>query len=116
MHRVSWHGASNKHRNNKIRTMKNSAHSISLILAAGLAGVALFKLADVSLVAALPGGAILAFALSAAAIGLAISDYSRRVQPLMVPGRVVRPALRAAAASCANNADRGSSLNRDRAA
>ncbi len=96
--------------------MKNSAHSISLILAAGLAGVALFKLADVSLVAALPGGAILAFALSAAAIGLAISDYSRRVQPLMVPGRVVRPALPAAAVSNASHAANCSAVNRDRAA
>jgi hypothetical protein len=71
--------------------MKNSSQFISQILAAGAAGVALFALANAPFVAALPGDAILAFAISAAAIGLAIYDYSRRVQPVTRPCRVLRP-------------------------
>ena len=83
--------------------MKNSTQFISQVLAAGLAGVAFFKLADAPFIAALPGDAILAFAISAAAIGLAIHDYSRRVQPVTVPCRVLRPSLPATAASNLNS-------------
>ncbi len=83
--------------------MKNSAQSISLMLAAGLAGVAFFNLANMSFIAALPGDAILAFAFSAAAIGLAVYDYSRQVQPLTRPCRVLRPTLPATAANNFNS-------------
>jgi hypothetical protein len=73
--------------------MKNSSKSSSLILAAGLAGVAIFSLANSSFIAALPGDAIMAFAISAAVIGVAIFDYSRRIQSVTVPCRVMRPVL-----------------------
>ncbi len=79
--------------------MKNSSKSSSLILAAGLAGVAIFSLANSSFIAALPGDAIMAFTISAAAIGVAIFDYSRHVQPTTVPCRVMRPVMPSATRS-----------------
>ena len=89
--------------------MKNSIQSISLILAAGLAGVAFFNLVDVPFIAALPGETMLAVALSAAAISLAIYDYSRRVETLNLPCRVLRPVMPCTppcSDDCSNHSDR----------
>jgi hypothetical protein len=85
--------------------MKNSSNSIFKILAAVFTGVAFYHLADLSFIANLPGDAILAIAFSAAAIGLAIHDYSRSVRPVTVPCRVVRPSLPAARESKPDHSD-----------
>jgi hypothetical protein len=71
--------------------MKNFPKSHSLIIAAAAAGVALFQLANSAFVAALPGDVLAAIGISAAVIGLAVYDYSRRYQPLSLPNRVLRP-------------------------
>ena len=75
--------------------MKNSS-TLSLVFAAGAAGVALFKFASTSFSAAVPVEAVGAIAVSAAVIALAIFDYSRRPQPLTVRAQLLRPALPAA--------------------
>lgn len=73
--------------------MKTSAKYISLVLAAGIAGVALFALANASFTAAFRGDVAVAIAASAAVVGFAAYDYSRRTQPLSIPARVLRPSL-----------------------
>ena len=73
--------------------MKTSLKSISLILAAG---VAVFALANAQFTAALPAVNLLALAVSGALLSLATYDYSRRVQPLRLPVRLLRPTLPAA--------------------
>ena len=73
--------------------MKNSTKFIFLILAAGAAGVAFFTLANAQFTATLPGGVMLAIGVSAAVVGIAAADYSRRVQSLGRCGRVLRPEL-----------------------
>ena len=78
--------------------MNNSSKSISLILATGAAGVAAFALANSTFVAALPVEAFFAIGTSVAVIVLAAFDYSRRPQPLALPGRVLRPATPVSAA------------------
>jgi hypothetical protein len=83
--------------------MKNFSNSTSLILAAGLAGVAFFNLANASFTAGLSGDAILAAGLSAAIFGFAINHYSRRPRLLSATTRLLRPALPVVSAPC----DRG---------
>ena len=78
--------------------MKNSSKSISLILAAGLAGVAFLSVSNASFTAGLSGDAMLAAGLSAAVLGFAINDYSRRIRPLTVTTRLLRPAMPPASA------------------
>jgi hypothetical protein len=73
--------------------MKNSAKYLSLILAAGTAGVALFSLANASFTATVRGDVVAAVMAATAIVGLAAYDYSRRTQPLSVPARMVRPAM-----------------------
>ena len=90
--------------------MNKSTQVIALIFAAGLAGVAVFSLANSSLLAALPGDVVLGVGASVAIFGLAIFDYSRRARTLTPPARLLRPALPAARAS-----NRGDSRS-DRAA
>jgi hypothetical protein len=85
--------------------MKNSRKSLSLIFAAGAAGVAFFQFASASFTAALPAETLVAIAASAAIVGVAVYDYSRRYQPLCPPDRVVRPAL-VARPACAATAPR----------
>ncbi len=69
---------------------------LSVILAAG---VAAFSLASSSFVAALPGDVILGTGASAAILGFAAYDYSRRYLPLRLPARTLRPQLPASVAS-----------------
>ena len=73
--------------------MKNSSQSISLILAAGAAGVAIFALANAQFTAGLPAVTLLAIAVSIALLSLAVYDYSRRVLPLRLPVRLLRPTV-----------------------
>jgi hypothetical protein len=70
--------------------MKTSAKYLSLTLAAGTAGVAL---ANASFTATFRGDIAVAIAASAAVVGLAAYDSSRRTQTLNVPARVLRPSL-----------------------
>ena len=73
--------------------MKTSLKSSSQFLAAGVAGVALFKLANASFLSGLPVGTMAAVGLSAGFLGLAAYDYSRRFTPLALPVRVLRPLM-----------------------
>jgi len=73
--------------------MKTSLKSSSQFLAAGIAGVALFKLASASFMTGLPVGTLAAVGLSAGFLGLAAYDYSRRFEPLTLPVRVLRPLM-----------------------
>ena len=73
--------------------MKNSAKYLSLVFAAGSVGVALFKLANSSFTSSINGDLAVAVVTSVSLIGLAIYDYSRRSRSLVVPARVLRPAL-----------------------
>lgn len=77
--------------------MKNNLTLLSVILAAGTAGVVGFNVANSSFVAALPGDVILGAAASVAILAFAIYDYSRHYAPLALPGRLLRPKLPAAA-------------------
>ena len=74
--------------------MKNSTKYFSLVLAAGVAGVALFTLVNASFTAFLRADTILATSASLAFLGFAVYDFSHRPQPLKQPGRVLRPTLR----------------------
>jgi hypothetical protein len=73
--------------------MKTSSHFTSALITAGAVGTALIALSSARFTAALPGEVIMGVTASLALIGLAIYDYSRRVQPLSLPGRVLRPTL-----------------------
>ena len=73
--------------------MTKSNQLISLVLAAGLAGVAVFSLANAPIMAALPGDVLLGVGASLAIFGLAVYDYSRRARSLTVPVRLLRPNL-----------------------
>lgn len=77
--------------------MNKSNQLITLSLAAGAAGVAVFSLANSALLAALPAEVILGVGASAALVGFAIYDYSRRVRSLAAPARLLRPCLPATA-------------------
>ena len=71
--------------------MKASTKFLSLVLAAGAAGVAGFTFANSQFSAGLDGDAILGAGAALAIIGVAIFDYSRRPQPLSLPAPVLRP-------------------------
>ncbi len=87
--------------------MKNSLKSISLTLAAGLAGAACFTLANAQFTATLPSDTLFAIAASLALIGGAAADYSRRLEPLTPRRQLLRPALpTGTAASSANRLER----------
>jgi NADH:ubiquinone oxidoreductase subunit 6 (subunit J) len=73
--------------------MKNPLKSLYLILAAGVAGAALFFLAQAQFTAALPAATLLGIAAALTVTGMAAADYSRRLQPLTPRARVLRPAL-----------------------
>jgi len=73
--------------------MNKSNQLISLVLAAGVAGVAVLSLANAPIMAALPGDVVLGVGASIAIFGLAVYDYSRRVRSLTLPIRLLRPAL-----------------------
>lgn len=83
--------------------MKNFLQPIALILAAGVAGVALFAFANSRFVAGLPVEDLLATGAAVALVRFAIYDYSRRVQPLAMPVRLLRPIRPAAARACYDN-------------
>jgi hypothetical protein len=89
---------------------------LSVILAAGLAGVALVKFGNASILASLPGDKLFAFAASVALITFATYDYSRRHQPLRVKARVLRPSVPPVPASwCVEPAPADSASRRPRA-
>ena len=71
--------------------MKQSSQFTSALIVA--LGTALIALSSARFTAALPGDIIMGAGASLAIVGLAIHDYSRRVQPLSLPSRVLRPAL-----------------------
>jgi hypothetical protein len=77
----------------KPNVMKNSAKTLSLVIAAAVSGVALFEIANASFSAVIRGDVVVAVATSLAFLGFAASDYSRRVQSLKAPARISRPAL-----------------------
>ena len=92
--------------------MKNSANSLSLVLAAGTAGVAFFTAANSNFTSFIAGDLDVAVAVTVAAalFGLAVYDYSRRSRSLVVPARLLRPALPApSVASSKTNAYRAKS-------
>ena len=68
--------------------MKKFLPSISLILAAG---VALFALANSRFATGLPVDIFVTALASLALVGFAIHDYSRRLQPLVLPVRLLCP-------------------------
>lgn len=73
--------------------MKN-LKTLSLLLAAGLAGVALVKLGSSSFAASFPSGKLAVVAISAALIGFAAYDYSRQAKKLALKSRaLLRPTL-----------------------
>jgi len=82
--------------------MNKSSQMISHVLAAGVAGVAVFSLANTSIMAALPADVVLGVGASVAIFGLALYDYSRRARALVVPARLLRPTLPAAHAGDRN--------------
>jgi hypothetical protein len=82
--------------------MNKSNKLISLVLATGAAGVAFFSFANGPFSVALPGDVIIGLGASVAVIGLAVSDYSRRMRSLTPPARLLRPALPAVAVSRSN--------------
>ena len=73
--------------------MKASLNSISVILAAGFAGLALAKLGNASFLSTFRGDIAAAVALSAAVVGFAVYDYSRRMQLLRTSQPVLHPSL-----------------------
>ena len=73
--------------------MNKSTQLISLTLAAGVAGVALFAFANSPFTAALRGDVIVGVGASVALLGFAAYDYSRRIRSLSRPARLLRPAL-----------------------
>ena len=73
--------------------MKTSAHFTSALITAGAIGTALIALSGARFTAALPGEVILGVGASLAVLGLAFYDYSRRLQPLSLPARLLRPTL-----------------------
>jgi hypothetical protein len=87
--------------------MKNYNRLLSVILAAGTAGVAAFALANSAFVAALPGDVILGAGASLAILSFAAYDYSRRYLPLTVRARVLRPTLPSALRSSATDSRKG---------
>lgn len=70
-----------------------SQKTISNILAAGLAGVALVALSNASFLASLPADLLIAAAAAGAIVGLAVADYSRSIQPLKPLAPVLRPSF-----------------------
>ena len=80
--------------------MNKSTQLISLTLATGAAGVALFSLANAPFTAALRGDVIIGLGASAAMLGFAAFDYSRRVRSLRLPTRLLRPTLPVSARTC----------------
>jgi hypothetical protein len=80
--------------------MNTTNKLLSVILAAGAAGVAVFALANSAFVAALPADVILGAGASLAILAFAAYDYSRRYLPLALPGRLLRPHLPAAVKAC----------------
>jgi len=68
------------------------------IVAAGLAGVALAKLGNASILATVPGDKLFAIGASLALIGFGVYDYSRRTKVLSVKASPsLRPPMPAAA-------------------
>jgi hypothetical protein len=86
--------------------MSKSTQLISLVLAAGTSGVAVFSLANASFLAGLPGDVVLGVGASVAIFGLAIFDYSRRARSLTAPARLLRPTLPTAACTPERNDSR----------
>ncbi|HET7536154.1 MAG TPA: hypothetical protein VFJ90_06855 [Candidatus Didemnitutus sp.] len=68
-----------------------SQKTLSIILAAGAAGVALVALSNASFLATVPADLLIAASAAGAIVGLAIADYSRRIQPLKPLAPVVHP-------------------------
>ncbi|MDI1248782.1 MAG: hypothetical protein PSV13_07965 [Lacunisphaera sp.] len=80
--------------------MNTTNKFLSVILATGAAGVAVFALANSAFVAALPADVILGAGAALAILAFAAYDYSRRYLPLALPGRLLRPQLPAAVKAC----------------
>jgi hypothetical protein len=68
--------------------MKTTRNILSIVIAAGTAGVALLTLSNV-----IAADIALALISVAGLIGFAALDYSRTTKSLQVPGRLLRPAL-----------------------
>lgn len=72
--------------------------SLSAILAAGAAGVALAKLGNADLLARVPGDAVFAAALFLGILAFAAHDLARCIAPLKLQGTKLRPPLPASGA------------------
>lgn len=68
--------------------MKTTRNILSIVIAAGTAGVALLTLSNV-----IAADIALALISVAGLIGFAALDYSRTTKSLQVPGRLLRPDL-----------------------
>lgn len=78
--------------------MKNSTQLLSVVLAAGTAGLAVFSLVNSAFFAALPADVLLGVGASLGLLGFAAYDYSRRHLPLSRPMvGILRPSLPAVA-------------------
>ena len=91
--------------------MKNSANYLSLVLAAGTAGVAFFAAANSNFTSFITGDLDVAVAVTVAVslIGLAVYDYSPRSRPLVAPARLLRPSLPTSVTSSKTTAYRAKS-------
>ena len=90
---AGWHGASKARCSKHNSIMKNSRQILSVSLATGIAGVAVFAFANSAFVASLPVDVILGITVSLALLSFATYDYSRRYLPLRLPAHVLRPQL-----------------------
>ena len=79
------------HRKNPV--MKNSTKYISLVSAAGVAGLALFALANASFTAALRGDVVMAITTSVSLFAFAVYDYSRRQKSLATCAQFSAPSM-----------------------
>ncbi len=70
-----------------------SQKTLSIILAAGLAGVALVALSNASFLASVPAELLISAAVAGAIVGLAVADYSRRLTPLKPMAPVLHPSF-----------------------
>ena len=73
--------------------MKTSLQSLHVTLAAGFAGVAFGQLANASILSTLRGDIAAAVIFSGAILGIAVYDYTRRLELLSVAGPALRPTL-----------------------
>lgn len=90
-----WHDASNRNWHQPNLTMNASNFIPSIFVPSGATALAIYFAASSSGTAGLPVDVILASVTSAALVGFALKDYSRRLRPLAPKAPVVHLAAKA---------------------